>query len=56
MASECFLADVKGILEVVLILLESSVRVKMKYRGTVVVLNRYAAALCFLDVFEMVVR
>ena len=25
-------------------------------RGTIVVLNRYAAALCFLDVLEMVVR
>ena len=36
------------------------VRVKAKgqleNRGTIVVLNRYAAALCFLDVLEMVVR
>ena len=45
-----------GSLEVRLILIECSVGVKIKNRGTIVVLNRYAAALCFLDVLEMVVR
>ena len=39
-----------------LVFVSGSVRVKMKNRGTIVVLNRYAAALCFLDVLEMVVR
>ena len=29
---------------------------KIKNRGTIVVLQRYVKALCFLDVFEMVVR
>ena len=37
-------------------LLEYSVRVKMKNSGTIVVLQRYVKALCFLDVLEMVVR
>ena len=34
-----------------LILVSGSVIVKMKNRGTIVVLNRYASSLCFLDVF-----
>ena len=43
-------------LEVRLVLIESSVRVTNKNGGTIVVLNRYVAALCFLEVLEMVVR
>ena len=39
-----------------MILIECSVRFKMKNRGTIVVLQRYVKALCFLDVLEMVVR
>ena len=35
---------------------KGGVRVKMKNGGTIVVLQRYVHALCFLDVFEMVVR
>ena len=35
---------------------KGGVRVKMKNRGTIVVLERYVKALCFLDVLEMVVR
>ena len=35
---------------------KGGVRFKMKNRGTIVVLQRYVKALCFLDVLEMVVR
>ena len=31
-------------------------RFKIENRGTIVVLQRYVKALCFLDVLEMVVR
>ena len=46
----------KGILEVRLVFREYSIGVKMKNSGTIEVLQRYFAALCFLDVLEMVVR
>ena len=46
----------KGSLEVRLIFREYSIGFKIENRGTIVVLQRYVKALCFLDVFEMVVR
>ena len=45
----------KGILKLVLICVRSRVRVNFKNRGTIVVLNRYASALCFLEFFWVVV-
>ena len=37
-------------------LIRLSVGAQHKNKGTIVVLQRYVKALCFLDVFEMVVR
>ena len=35
---------------------KGGVRGQLQNRGTIVVLQRYVKALCFLDVLEMVVR
>ena len=40
----------------VLSFVRGSGKVKLKNRGTIVVRERYGLALCFLDVFCMVVR
>ena len=44
------------ILDVVLVFVSFRIGVELKNRGTIVVLERYGLALCFLDVFLMVVR
>ena len=36
--------------------IKGEVRGQLQNRGTIVVLQRYVKALCFLDVLEMVVR